>query len=48
VFPSLKPIDIQLFNAEKLGQRLKDTIEWEKQRKAEFKAQYQASQNKNN
>ncbi len=44
VFPSLKPIDIQLFNAEKLGQRLKDTIEWEKLRKAAYTAQYQASQ----
>jgi hypothetical protein len=48
VFPSLKPIDTKLFDAEILGKRLKENVKWEKQRKAEFKAQYQASQNKNN
>lgn len=36
VFPSLKPIDTQLFDAHKLGQRLNRTIQWEKKRKAEF------------
>jgi hypothetical protein len=48
VFPSLKPIDTKLFDAEVLGKRLKENVKWEKLRKAEFTAQYQASQNKNN
>ena len=36
VFPSLNPIDTQLFDAEKLGKQLKATIAWEKRRKAEI------------
>jgi hypothetical protein len=38
IFPSLKPIDTQLFDAEKLGKQLKKTIVWEKRRKAEVTA----------
>lgn len=43
VFPSLNPIDTQLFDAEKLGKQLKDTIAWEKRRKAEIKASLTAN-----
>ena len=43
IFPSLNPIDTTLFDAEKLGWRLKETIQWEKVRKAEIMAFHKAS-----
>jgi hypothetical protein len=43
LFPSLKPIDTDLFDAEKLGLRLKKTIQWEKARKAEIMTAHKAS-----
>lgn len=36
MFPSLKPIDTKLFDAEILGKRLKENVKWEKLRKAEI------------
>ena len=43
IFPSLNPIDTTLFDAEKLGWRLKETIQWEKVRKAEIMAAHKAN-----
>ncbi len=44
IFPSLNPIDTTLFDAEKLGWRLKETIQWVKVRKAEIMALHKANQ----
>ena len=43
IFPSLDPIDTDLFDAEKLGLRLKKTIQWEKVRKAEIMTAHKAN-----
>jgi len=43
IFPSIKSIDTSLFDAKRLGTRLAQTIAWEKVRKQEITASYQAN-----